>query len=77
MITPKRKKQFIAGAVCPKCSDVDSLILYPESQTIECVSCGFKQNPSQRDESSKVESAAKTHAKIGSNQAIKITNLSD
>jgi len=67
----QRKKQFIAGAICPECSDVDSLVLYQESQDIECVSCGLKQSASQREEQ------VNTNNKISSSQTIKITNLSD
>jgi len=67
----KRKKQFIAGAVCPECSEIDSLVLYQESQDIECVSCGLKQSASQREEQ------LNTNNKIDSRQTIKITNLTD
>lgn len=77
MIKPKRKKQFIAGAICPKCSDVDSLVLYQESQDIECVSCGLKQSASQREEQTNKDQPTKPHKKIDSNQSIKITNLTD
>jgi uncharacterized protein len=37
-------KRFIAGAVCPKCGEMDRLVLYKEGDTQyrECVSCGFK-----------------------------------
>ena len=46
------KKQFIAGAVCPECKEMDSLVLFTEEQQIECVSCDFKQTSEQRDEAS-------------------------
>lgn len=45
----KIKKQFIAGAICPNCSDIDSLILFSDDQHIECVSCDFKKSSEQRD----------------------------
>jgi len=37
------KKRFIAGAVCPKCSEMDKVMVYnKEGQDYrECVSCGF------------------------------------
>ncbi|WP_339803526.1 YheV family putative zinc ribbon protein [uncultured Marinobacter sp.] len=41
MPTPKR---FIAGAVCPRCAEMDKLTMYTddnETQHRECVSCGF------------------------------------
>ncbi|MGS2718388.1 YheV family putative zinc ribbon protein [Eionea flava] len=38
------KKRFIAGAVCPRCSEMDRLVTYKEDdkEFRECVSCGFK-----------------------------------
>ncbi len=40
----KIKKRFIAGAVCPRCSAMDKLMMYKEEgkDFRECVSCGFK-----------------------------------
>ena len=73
----QRKKQFIAGAICPDCSEQDSLVLYPDNQDIECVSCGFKQSPSQRDEQTNKNERAKPLKQIDPNQSIKITNLTD
>lgn len=38
------KKRFIAGAVCPKCSAMDKIVMYKEgdSDWRECVACDFK-----------------------------------
>jgi uncharacterized metal-binding protein (TIGR02443 family) len=38
------RKRFIAGAVCPKCSRMDKIVVYQdeEKKYRECVSCGFK-----------------------------------
>ena len=40
MSTPRR---FIAGAVCPKCAQMDRLVSYSNEQGTfkECVACGF------------------------------------
>tara|TARA_R110002072_G_scaffold45422_6_gene126375 strand:+ start:26786 stop:27022 length:237 start_codon:yes stop_codon:yes gene_type:complete len=40
MNTPKR---FIAGAVCPKCAEMDRLVSYSNDNDTfkECVACGF------------------------------------
>ena len=40
MSTPRR---FIAGAVCPKCAQMDRLVSYSNDQATfkECVACGF------------------------------------
>lgn len=37
----KQKKRFIAGATCPKCGDMDTLMLFFENdiEQVECVSC--------------------------------------
>ncbi len=40
------KKRFIAGAVCPKCAEMDRTVIYQNEQgeeVRECVSCGFSQ----------------------------------
>ena len=39
----KAKKRFIAGAVCPRCSEMDKLTVFAdgEKEFRECVSCGF------------------------------------
>ncbi|TBW56483.1 YheV family putative metal-binding protein [Marinobacter halodurans] len=41
MATPKR---FIAGAVCPRCGEMDKLMMQQteEGQFRECVACGFE-----------------------------------
>lgn len=38
------QKRFIAGAVCPRCAEMDRIVTYStdEGQFRECVSCGFK-----------------------------------
>ncbi len=38
------KKRFIAGAVCPRCKELDKLMVYKvDGQDIrECVACDFK-----------------------------------
>jgi len=40
------KKRFIAGATCPKCQTVDSIMLYKENdvEKIECVECHHMQS---------------------------------
>lgn len=40
----KAQKRFIAGAVCPKCSEMDKLVMYKNEsgkETRECVACGY------------------------------------
>ena len=39
----KTKKRFIAGAVCPACSEQDKLMMWSEDDVPhrECVACGY------------------------------------
>jgi len=38
------KRRFVAGAVCPRCSKMDKLVVYTEDgkDFRECVACGYK-----------------------------------
>jgi hypothetical protein len=55
MMACEVKKRFIAGAVCPRCGEMDKIVMYKkdESEYRECVGCGFqdkmhfKQNPQE------------------------------
>ena len=39
------KRRFVAGAVCPRCSEMDKLVVYNEDgkDYRECVNCGYKE----------------------------------
>lgn len=39
------KRRFIAGAVCPRCSEMDSIVMYRLDgvEHRECVSCDFSE----------------------------------
>ncbi len=38
------KRRFVAGAVCPRCSAMDKIVVYSEEgkDYRECVACGYK-----------------------------------
>lgn len=38
-------RRFVAGAVCPRCSEMDKLVVYNEAgkDYRECVACGYKE----------------------------------
>jgi uncharacterized protein len=39
-----QKRRFVAGAVCPRCSEMDKLVVYNEDgkDFRECIACGYK-----------------------------------
>ncbi len=46
MSTQYGPRRFIAGAVCPKCAEMDKTVMYrvnDTEQVRECVRCGFKE----------------------------------
>lgn len=45
-MTKRLKKRFIAGATCPHCKAMDSLMLYMENnvEKVECVRCGYHKS---------------------------------
>jgi uncharacterized metal-binding protein (TIGR02443 family) len=39
------QRRFIAGAVCPQCSEIDKIVMYDDAagqRVRECVRCGYK-----------------------------------
>ncbi len=38
------KKRFVAGAKCPKCKSIDSIVRFKELgvETVECVECDYR-----------------------------------
>lgn len=44
MSAPSKPKRFIAGAVCPRCAEMDKLVMFvndQDQQVRECVRCGY------------------------------------
>lgn len=37
------KRRFIAGAVCPRCSAMDKIVVDLDTERRECVACGFSE----------------------------------
>lgn len=47
------RKRFIAGAVCPRCAEMDKVVMYntPDGDEVrECVACGFSETYAQHKE---------------------------
>jgi uncharacterized metal-binding protein (TIGR02443 family) len=57
-MTNKTKKRFIAGATCPTCKSIDTLMLYYENnvEKLACVSCDYQETQT----SPEVAQASKT-----------------
>ncbi|CAI8193331.1 MAG: Uncharacterised protein [Glaciecola sp. HTCC2999] len=56
----KQRKRFIAGATCPQCRSIDSIMLYFENnvEKLQCVKCDYKDVQSSTDVSEQVASSA-------------------
>ena len=37
------RRRFIAGAVCPRCGEMDKIVVDMDSEQRECVACGFSE----------------------------------
>ena len=59
-----QNKRFIAGATCPKCKAMDTIMSYVEDdiEKLECVECGYKK--SQADEA-EVATVSESDSVIG------------
>lgn len=59
-------KRFIAGAVCPRCSEMDKLTMYTNAQgeqVRECVRCGYSD--AMTDEGPKEEVTRVNQPRLG------------
>lgn len=59
-MTMKRStRRYIAGAVCPRCGQMDKIVIDMETDRRECVACGFQEQrpsgPAERSEADAVE----------------------
>jgi len=53
------RRRFIAGAVCPRCAQMDKIVVDLDSDTRHCVSCGFSEDRPQENSASGQGSQAK------------------
>ncbi len=53
------RKRFIAGAVCPQCQQQDTLALWQQQETeqVQCVSCGYLMQQSEKITDTRVVSS--------------------
>ena len=52
-----QKRRFVAGAVCPRCSEMDKFVVYNEDgkDFRECVVCGYKDEMRFKSASKELE----------------------
>ncbi len=67
MISPKR---FIAGAVCPKCAEMDRLVSYTNDDGTfkECVACGFMEKQIVQIETNELDTRVNHFPEVGEEQ---------
>jgi uncharacterized metal-binding protein (TIGR02443 family) len=41
------RRRFIAGAVCPRCAKMDTIVVDMDADLRECVDCGFQEGRPQ------------------------------
>jgi hypothetical protein len=42
--TPQNKERFIAGAVCPRCAEMDRTVVSADGEIRRCIACGFSES---------------------------------
>ncbi|MFT2092248.1 MULTISPECIES: YheV family putative zinc ribbon protein [Paraglaciecola] len=47
----KTKKRFVAGATCPKCRALDTIMLYFENnvEKLQCVECDYSESQTDKN----------------------------
>ena len=54
----KNRRRFIAGAVCPRCGEMDRVVVDLDSDRRECTACGFSETRPAAPDAGKAGSAA-------------------
>ncbi len=81
-------KRFIAGAVCPRCSELDKLRMYSNEQgqqVRECVRCGYQdvmtdhgpQQLSQEEVETRVNQPRPGEAPLAHEDEVQLVNILD
>jgi uncharacterized metal-binding protein (TIGR02443 family) len=78
-MTEKITKRFIAGAVCPRCGDMDRLVTYAtdEGSFKECVSCGFSEKQIAQVEMSELETRVNHFPDEGEDSQAQVVQIMD
>ena len=61
-MTKRTKKRFVAGAICPKCKSMDTIMLFFENnvEKLECVQCDYSEVQTEQQ----VEKAKQRHREL-------------
>ena len=77
----KAKKRFIAGAVYPRCSEMDKLAVFSEDKKDfrECLSCGFKEQMFLQSAPKELETRVNLSAeeKLAETQPVRLVDPSE
>ena len=76
------QKRFIAGAVCPRCGEMDKLLSYSNDEGTykECVACGFEEKQAVQvalDELDTRVNHMPTGDSAGEDNAVQVVQLVD
>ena len=49
-MTKRTRKRFVAGAICPKCKSMDTIMLFFENnvEKLECVQCDYSEEQTEQ-----------------------------
>lgn len=69
------KRRFVAGAVCPRCSEMDKLVVYNEEgkDYRECVACGYKDEMRFKPVARELET--RVNQTEADKQAVQVVNI--
>tara|TARA_B110000971_G_C19681251_1_gene351198 strand:+ start:227 stop:472 length:246 start_codon:yes stop_codon:yes gene_type:complete len=77
----KAKKRFIAGAICPRCSEMDKITIFQENEKDfrHCVSCGFTDQMFLQSDPKEVETRVNLskEEKIATTQTVRLIDPKD
>ena len=78
------KRRFIAGAQCPKCEQIDKVVMFDTEdgkRWRECVSCGFKDEMIEQSEPQEVQTRVNQNKlgdeKLPHETPVQVLNLFD
>ncbi|MCR8923855.1 YheV family putative metal-binding protein [Dasania sp. GY-MA-18] len=83
-MTEKTIKRFIAGAVCPRCAEMDKLVMFrneQNQQVRECVRCGYSdvmnENGQAEEISTRVNQPRVGEKPLAHEDEVSVVNIMD